>query len=50
MFGLFGSDGTSAEQQGFGGYLYKLKRKKSVLLPQWNKRYFFVIIIYIYLY
>ena len=36
------NDPNSASNQGFGGYLMKLKRKQNALLSQWNNRWFSV--------
>lgn len=36
------NDPNAAANQGFGGYLMKLKRKPKALLSQWNNRWFSV--------
>ena len=41
MFGMnWNNNNKENGKESRGGYLYKLKRKQSVLLPQWNKRWF----------
>ena len=40
MFGINWGNKESNNKESRGGYLYKLKRKQSLLLPQWNRRWF----------
>lgn len=40
MFGLTWKSETPNRSAAFAGYLHKMKRKHTAILPQWTKRWF----------